>query len=411
MSLEELISQRSLLVCVGPGGVGKTTVAAALGVRAASQGKKTLVLTIDPARRLADALGLSLGEDKIHTVDLSSIQGSFSTQGGGLDAAMFDNAQSMDRLMARVSPNAQSAEKILKNRVYRAMAGTLARSHAYLAMERLHEVMSQGTYDLVILDTPPARNALDILDAPGRLTAFLEEGVMKWFTRARQASEAKGIRGRLLSAGGAAATKLFSMVAGEVLLKEVMDFFDGFSAVRAGFFERSKAVQAQLRAPSSAFVLVSSSDLAHLDDAKALVQGAQERGLNFAASVYNRSYHRLGDDDEEIVCQDSSLDLEELFKSAVAKLEDPSVDPQVSETLLGQIKTFRQEAIQENLQGLSAVAKMHRALMGSIEPQLVARLGGDIRDVQGLLDLSRYLAYERSLEAILGQAVQTEKAV
>lgn len=410
MSLDALIGERSLLVCVGPGGVGKTTVAASIGVRAASQGKKTLVLTIDPARRLADALGLALGEDKIHSVDLSSIRDRFSGPGGSLDAAMFDNAQSMDRLMARVSPSAETADKILRNRVYRAMAGTLARSHAYLAMERLHEVMSQGVYDLVILDTPPARNALDILDAPGRLTAFLEEGVMKWFTKARQASEAKGLRGRLLSAGGAAATKLFSMVAGEVLLKEVMDFFDGFSAVRAGFFERSKAVQQQLRAPKSAFVLVSSSDLAHLDDARALVQGAQQRGLSFAASVYNRSYHRLGGDDEQIVCYEQELGLDRAFENAVTELGE-AVDPSLASDLLDKMKALRSEAVQENRQGLLAVAKMHRVLLGGIEPQLVARLSGDIRDVAGLLDLSRYLAWSRSLDQLLTPNLETERAV
>lgn len=410
MSLDALIDQRSLLVCVGPGGVGKTTVAAAMGVRAASQGKKTLVLTIDPARRLADALGLSLGEDKIHPVDLSSVEPQFTAQGGSLHAAMFDNAQSMDRLMSRVSPNAESANKILQNRVYRAMAGTLARSHAYLAMERLHEVMSAGTYDLVILDTPPARNALDILDAPGRLTAFLEEGVMKWFTRAKAASEAKGIRGRILSAGGAAATKLFSMVAGEVLLREVMDFFDGFSAVRSGFFERSKAVAQTLRAPQSAFVLVSSSDIAHLDDAKSLVQGAQERGLSFAASVYNRSYHRLGETDQEIICHEVGQQLQGPYRQAIEALGN-DVSAELSEQLFQKMSELRDEAIQENRQGILAISKMHRPLLGAIQPQMIARLKGDIRDVAGLLSLSHYLAYARNLEDLVTPSTVAEQAV
>lgn len=410
MSLDALIGQRSLLVCVGPGGVGKTTVAAAMGVRAASQGKKTLVLTIDPARRLADALGLSLGEDKIHPVDLSSVQDQFTASGGSLHAAMFDNAQSMDRLMSRVSPSPETANKILRNRVYRAMAGTLARSHAYLAMERLHEVMTQGSYDLVILDTPPARNALDILDAPGRLTAFLEEGVMKWFTRAKAASEAKGIRGRLLSAGGAAATKLFSMVAGEVLLREVMDFFDGFSAVRSGFFERSKAVAQMLRAPESAFVLVSSSDIAHLDDAKSLVQGAQERGLSFAASVYNRCYHRLGETDEEIICQEANSGLQTPFRQAIGQL-GAEVSTELGEGLYRKMSEIRREAIQENRQGILAISKMHHALLGPIAPQMIARLKGDIRDVAGLLSLSQYLAFDRNFESLVGPSAVAEQAV
>lgn len=410
MNIDSLIDQKSLLVCVGPGGVGKTTVAASLGVRAASRGKKALVLTIDPARRLADALGLKMGEDQIHAVDLSAIEGQFSRSKGALDAAMFDNAQSMDRLMSRVSPSPETAERILKNRVYRAMAGTLARSHAYLAMERLHEVMSTGSYDLVILDTPPSRNALDILDAPGRLTAFLEEGVMRWFTKARQAKEAKGIRGRLLSAGGAAATKLFSLVAGEVLLGEVMEFFDSFSALRAGFFERSKAVQQRLRSPESAFVLVSSSDLAHLEDARALAQSAQERGLRFSASVYNRSYHRLGDSDEEIICTQDALDLEPAYDEALRRLGE-GIPPEVSASLLDKMKRAREEAILENREGLRAVSRLHADLFSEIDPILVARLGADLRDVSALLNLARYLSWKRSFAELLGSPEAREQAV
>ena len=156
--LSRLASQR-LLVCVGPGGVGKTTLAAALGVGAARRGKRVLVLTIDPAKRLASALGLDGLDDEIRPVDL---HGDSAT--GSLHAAMLDTRASYDALITRIAPNEDARARILDNRVYNAFSRTLARSHAYVAMERLHEVMRDDTWDLVILDTPPLRSALDILD-------------------------------------------------------------------------------------------------------------------------------------------------------------------------------------------------------------------------------------------------------
>lgn len=398
MTIQSLLSQRQLLVCVGPGGVGKTTVAAAMGVLGASLGKKTLVLTIDPARRLADALGLKMGDDQIHPVDLQAVIPRFARPGGELHAAMFDNAQSMDELMARVSPTPESAERILKNRVYRAMAGTLARSHAYLAMERLYEVIHTGDYDLIILDTPPARNALDILDAPGRLSAFLEEGVVRWFTKARQARDAQGLRGRLFNAGGAAATKLFSLVAGEELLNEVIEFFDGFTAVREGFFERAKSVQAILRAPTSAFVLVSSADLTHLDDASALAEGLLDRSLRVDACVYNRAYQRLGPEDHSLEVDATALPARD---ELVALLGDLGLQSEAEQhAFVQRVEAIRKAAVDENRAGLAAVAALHERYFASLAPILIARLAGDIRDVEGLFDLSKYFSYPRSLSQI-----------
>src|SRR5690606_23759175 len=227
--IDELLMRQRLLVAVGPGGVGKTTVSAAIALRAAELGRRTLVLTIDPAKRLADALGLTGLDDRIREVPTDELRKSGVAVPGRLFAAMFDNAASMDTLMQRVAPDADTRDKVLRNRVYRAMAGTLARSHAYLAMERLHEVMSSGHYELVILDTPPARNALDILDAPSRLATFLEEGVVKWFVRA---DKGRGLRAKLMQSSGAAALKLFEVVVGKDLAHETIGFFEAFAGMR-----------------------------------------------------------------------------------------------------------------------------------------------------------------------------------
>ena len=306
-TLDELLLSRKLLVAVGPGGVGKTTVSAALGLRAAELGRRTLVLTIDPAKRLADALGLTGLDDRIREVPTTSLAAAGVEVKGTLHAAMFDNATSMDSLMARVAPDNATRDKVLRNRVYRAMAGTLARSHAYLAMERLYEVMSSGDYDLVVLDTPPARNALDILDAPSRLASFLEEGVVKWFAGQKQGS---GWRAKLMQGSGAAATKLFEVVVGKDLADETIAFFDAFYGMREGFHERAEATQKILRAKDTSFVLVSSADATHLADAEALAQGITSRGVPIGLAVFNRSYERLvANDPLSIITEAGELDI------------------------------------------------------------------------------------------------------
>ena len=223
MSVARLLASKSLLVCVGPGGVGKTTVAAALGLQAARMGRRTLVLTIDPARRLAAMLGLDGLDDTVRSVP-----------------------------MALIDPTG---------------AGGCAPLSA--AMERLYDVLRTGDHDLVVLDTPPTRNALDILDAPGRLAGFLEEGVIKWFVH----NPGEGLRGRLFARGGAAATKLLAMIAGDELVHELGEFFSVFMSLREGFQQRAQHVQQVLRAESSAFVLVSSAMAPNLADAQFLHDG------------------------------------------------------------------------------------------------------------------------------------------
>ncbi len=291
--LEELLLKQKLVVAVGPGGVGKTTISAATALAAVARGRNTLVLTIDPAKRLADALGLSGLDDSIHEVDLSELTASGKAGHGKLYAAMLDTGTSFDALMGRVAPTPEARERIMNNRVYKAMAGTLARSHAYVAMERLYEVLSDPRFDLVVLDTPPTRNALDILDAPGKLASFLEESVMKWFV---SRSGARGIRAYLWNSGSAAATRLLGLLAGQQFLEEIVAFFDVFQELRHGFRERAEAMRAILMRPSTSFVVVSSADLANLEDARALAQGISQRGVPIDVAIFNRSYDRLSPD-------------------------------------------------------------------------------------------------------------------
>ncbi|MGF1466169.1 MAG: ArsA family ATPase [Sandaracinaceae bacterium] len=276
-----LLDEPRLLVCVGPGGVGKTTVAAALAVTAAQRGRRVALLTIDPAKRLADALGQGGLDDQLRPVP-----GPLEDR---LDAAMIDTPSSYDTLIAQVTEDDEEArQRILDNRVYRSFRQSMARSHAYVAMERLHRTLAAEEHDLVVLATPPTRNALEILDAPGRLTRFLDERVLRAFV-----GRSRGSRSGtwLKETGSAVALRLFGLLAGSELVEELAAFFDAFLDLRPGFVERAERMRAELRAPDTSFILVTAPEAVPLADAAFLRDGLEERGVDLAAVILNRSYH------------------------------------------------------------------------------------------------------------------------
>ncbi|HJL15405.1 MAG TPA: ArsA-related P-loop ATPase [Sandaracinaceae bacterium LLY-WYZ-13_1] len=279
MSLAELVRERSLLVCVGPGGVGKTTLGASLALAAATQGRRVAVITIDPARRLADALGLDGLDDALRPVP--------GVGPGSLDAAMLDTKASYDALIDRITDDPRARRRILDNRVYQSFSRTLARSHAYVAMERLHDVLQEGAHDLVVLDTPPTRSALDILDAPGRLVRFLDERVLAAFI-----GEPAGGAGAWIRAKGAeVALRLFGAMVGDALMRELAGFFEVFFHLRRGFAERASTVVAHLSASETGFVLVTAPQATHLADAAYLRDGLLARGAPLEAVLFNRAFH------------------------------------------------------------------------------------------------------------------------
>lgn len=272
---DALVRDGRLIVCVGPGGVGKTTLAAALAVRAAVLGRRAFVLTIDPAKRLASALGIDAASATgAHVrVPLGSLGGT-----GVLTAAMLEPRASYDALIARIAPEADRAG-ILENRVYLAFSRTLARSHAYVAMEHLHDVLEGADPpDLVVLDTPPMRSALDVLDAPLALARFAEH---------RALSVLGG--GAAASAGAFAAGKLVGLLAGKTLGDELTIFLRAFLGMRAGFATRARAIDRVLR-QDARFVLVTATDATHVTDAQHLAEGLGERGIRIEATLGNRAF-------------------------------------------------------------------------------------------------------------------------
>ncbi|MBK7824727.1 ArsA-related P-loop ATPase [Nannocystis sp.] len=370
MSLDDLLHRKSLLVCVGPGGVGKTTVAAALALQAARAGRRTLVLTIDPARRLAAMLGLDGLDDAVRPVPVETLPGAR----GHLDAAMLDTRASYDALIHRIASDPEHRQRILDNRLYRVMSRSFGAAHAYVAMERLHDVLGAG-YDLVVLDTPPTRNALDILDAPNRLATFLEEGVVKWFVR----DPGVGLRGRLLARGGAAATRLLGKIAGDALVQELGEFFAVFMSLREGFQQRAEQVQRSLRADSSAFVLVSSAMSSNLADAQFLHDGLVARGIRVQATVFNRAYVQLGDDPDQVVTTATPRAL------AHAAGRYPDGDPR--RRLLAQLDVLRAAAAAENLVAAQAVAQFAGQLDPTCLKVQVPSFARELRDLPALAQL------------------------
>ncbi|MGB5696600.1 MAG: ArsA-related P-loop ATPase [Polyangiales bacterium] len=266
-----------LAFCVGAGGVGKTTFSAALGLREALRGRSVLVLTADPARRLADALGLGRLHDAPSTVALPK-----HAVGGALHAAMLETKRSADDIIRRATDDQGRAQRVLDNRIYQAFSNTLARSHAYAAMERVHEAVHDPRYDLVVVDTPPAQSSIEILEAPARLVRFLDQRFVRWFLHAAEDTPELG--------GGVIGRRLLRVVAGDSLVSALGEFLSEMAFLREGFADRARQVRDLMRSSSTSFVLVSSGDRLGVETAHSVLAEVTSRGFEIATVVFNRAF-------------------------------------------------------------------------------------------------------------------------
>jgi anion-transporting ArsA/GET3 family ATPase len=285
-ALRSLVDSRRVLVTVGAGGVGKTTTAAALGVAAARRGRRVLCLTIDPAKRLAESLGIEAMTTEAVTVDRARFEAAGIPIEGSLTAMMLDTKRTFDELVIKYSSSREKAEKLLSNRLYKYVSTSLAGTQEYMAMEKLVAVKNDPRYDLVILDTPPTANALDFLDAPERLMEALDSATMKWFAEAMQSSGKFSLN--LVAKGAAAVLRGIGRITGGGFLEAMAEFISELNDLFGGFKERAARVQQTLRADDVAFVLVTSPSPPAIREVLYFAERLEEAKMPRGALVVNR---------------------------------------------------------------------------------------------------------------------------
>jgi anion-transporting ArsA/GET3 family ATPase len=285
-ALAELTMNRRVLITVGAGGVGKTTSAAALGVSAAKRGRRVLVLTIDPARRLAESLGIERMSTEAMEVDPDRFRAHGVELKGSLTAMMLDTKRTFDDLVVKYSSTKENAEKLLNNKLYKYVSTSLAGTQEYMAMEKLVAVKSDPKYDLIVLDTPPTANALDFLDAPQRLVDALDSATMKWFVQAFQSTGKLSLN--LLARSAAVILRGLGKITGGGFLEAMAEFITELNDLFGGFKQRAQAVQAALRSPEVAFVLVTSPAPMSIQEVLFFSERLEQAQMPRGAFVVNR---------------------------------------------------------------------------------------------------------------------------
>jgi anion-transporting ArsA/GET3 family ATPase len=284
-ALAKALSCRRILVVCGSGGVGKTTTAAALALHAARGGRRVLVCTIDPSRRLATSLNIAQLSGRPRAIDLRRLSPP-PAAGGSLHAMVLDVKSTFDDLVARHTPEPAARERILGNRFYRHVSAALAGSHEYMAMEKLLDLAADERFDLVVLDTPPTRHALDFLEAPDRLLDFLDTRTLRWFLKPYFVAGRLTLR--VASRTGAAALKVADRFLGLQFLQDLSEFFLAFEGMYDGFKERAQRVHELLRDATAGFVLVSGPSPLALEEALYFHRRLSEKSMPFVAFVVNR---------------------------------------------------------------------------------------------------------------------------
>ena len=280
------LSGKRVAVCVGSGGVGKTTLAAAIGVRRALDGGRVLVCTIDPARRLANALGL----EALGNVEALVPEEKFREAGlaprGQLHAMMLDVKRTWDELVARQAPDPAQQQRIYRNRIYQQLSSALAGSQEYMAMEKVYELATERDYDLIVLDTPPTAHALDFLEAPDRILDFLGNDAARTLLAPALAASKIGLR--LFRLGSSYVARGLARFTGADMLTDLAEFMASFQGMYEGFKDRAAAVRALLARPEVGFVVVSSASPRSVDEALYFHERLRAERMPIAGVVANR---------------------------------------------------------------------------------------------------------------------------
>jgi len=374
------------VVC-GPGGVGKTTLSAALGAMAAvHQGGKVLVVTVDPARRLGQALGLRPFHRGQQRVPDAAFRAAGAAPRGELWAELLDARAGWDALVSRHAPDRETARRILANEIYQGISERFIQSHDYIAIERLFELHSEGDYDLIVVDTPPTRNAVDFLLAPERMADFFSSRLLKLL--------ATPYRSRLADAAARPFYYVADRVLGTRFLEQVAEFFILFQTLSEGFVERAKEVERLLSDERTAFVVVSTLETVPMREAEEFLRLLPAKGLDAGGLVLNRALPAYLFD-AELASRASALaeragELASALSAPGAPLE--GFDAPLVQRVLGELAA--------NFHNVAVVAKREAARRAELSRQVgvlaeVPELPDDVHDLAGVLEVGRRVWSQR----------------
>jgi len=363
--IAERLEGKRIVICAGSGGVGKTTTSAALAMGLAATGLKVAVVTIDPARRLADSLGLEELGNEPRRVDPARFAGHGIEMRGELWAMMLDAKRTFDELIERLAPDAATREEVLGNRIYQELSGAVAGSQEFTAIAKLYELDRSGDFDVLVLDTPPSRNALDFLDAPDRLTGFFEGRAL------RVLLAPTGLAAKVMGRGTSVVFSVLRKVTGVDLLQDLSVFFRALGGLLDGFRERAAGVKALLADPATTFLIVTSPEREPLEEAIFFHGKLAEAGMPFGGLIVNR-VHAGG--------------IEEEPEAAAAALTGRGV----TEKLRGKVADALRDAQALAARDSAALARLE-AELGEADPVVVPQLGGDVHDVDGLAAVHAHL--------------------
>jgi len=365
VNVAEMLDGKRVCVCCGSGGVGKTTTSAAVALGMAARGAKVAVVTIDPANRLANALGLEQLENEPRRVDPERLATGPIEVRGELWAMMLDPKRTFDELIERIAPDPGRAEEIKANRVYRELSTAVSGSQELTAIAKLYELDQEHQFDVLVLDTPPSRNALEFLDAPNRINSFLEGRALKAFMKPT------GLGFRTLGRGAMPLLGGLRKITGIDLITDLTVFFQLLGDMTVDFSQRAAQVEQLLRADTTAFVLVTSAAAEPIDEAIWFGQRLANDGLPFAGVIVNRVHHDLLGDREP----------REVRRSLVRTLPAP-LAARVAENF----RDYHVLAMRDdrNLARLTSHLDDQRLL-------LVPQLDDDVHDIEGLARIHRYL--------------------
>ena len=364
-TVQRLTAGMRVCICAGSGGVGKTTTAAALAMGLAMRGQRVAVVTIDPARRLADSLGVDDLGNEPRRIDPALFERHGVLMRGELWAMMLDPKRTMDELIDGLAPDDSARDEVLSNRIYQGLSAAVAGSQEFSAMSKLYELDRSGAFDVIVLDTPPSRNALDFLDAPGRLTQFLDGRALRVFLAP------SGIASRLVGRGTGMVFAVLRRLTGSDLLSELSTFFRALSGLLDGFSERAAGAGELLRDPSTTFLMITSPEPEPVEEALFFAAKLAEAGMPFGGLIVNRV------SDERLL---------ELDPADCAALLQESLGLRLAERVAANLADFRALAERDRL----SIRRLSDEL-GERSPVLVPELDGDVHEIGGLLRIEREL--------------------